>query len=86
MESASQQLQALLLSLALLDFAVVLSAFVEEAVGDCYENLALWHLKHSKDAAAAKDAAKKSQDYYPGARRPGAIRHLRAAERLLQGK
>lgn len=59
---------------------------LEEAVGDCYENLALWHLKHSKDAAAAKAAAKKSQDYYPGARRPGAIRHLRAAERLLQGK
>ena len=59
---------------------------LEEAVGDCYENLALWHLKHSKDAAAAKAAAQKSQDYYPGARRPGAIRHLRAAERLLQGK
>jgi tetratricopeptide (TPR) repeat protein len=59
---------------------------LEEAVGDCYENLALWHLKHSKDAEAAKAAAKKSQDYYPGARRPGAARHLRAAERLLQGK
>lgn len=57
-----------------------------EAVGDCYENLALWHLKHSKDAAAAKDAATKSQGYYPGARRPGARRHLREAERLLQGK
>ena len=56
------------------------------AVGDCYENLALWHLKHSKDAAAAKAAAKKSQDYYPGGRRPGARRHLREAERLLQGK
>jgi hypothetical protein len=59
---------------------------LEEAVGDCYENLALWHLKHSKDAAAAKDAATKSQDYYPGARRPGARRHLREAERMLQGK
>ncbi len=59
---------------------------LEEAVGDCYENLALWHLKHSKDAAAAKDAATKSQDYYPGKRRPGARRHLREAERLLQGK
>jgi len=59
---------------------------LEEAVGDCYENLALWHLKHSKDAEAAKAAARKSQDYYPGARRPGAARHLRTAERLLQGK
>ncbi|MGC6486168.1 MAG: hypothetical protein ACON4Z_00850 [Planctomycetota bacterium] len=59
---------------------------LEEAVGDCYENLALWHLKHSKDAAAAKDAATKSQGYYPGARRPGARRHLREAERMLQGK
>jgi hypothetical protein len=57
---------------------------LEEAVGDCYENLALWHLKHSKDGAAAKAAATKSQDYYPGKRRPGARRHLANAERLLQ--
>jgi tetratricopeptide (TPR) repeat protein len=59
---------------------------LEEAVGDCYENLALWHLKHSKDGAAAKAAAEASAKYYPGARRPGARRHLQAAERLLQGK
>ncbi len=59
---------------------------LEEAVGDCFENLALWHLKHSKDGAAAKAAAEASQKYYPGARRPGARRHLQAAERLLQGK
>jgi hypothetical protein len=59
---------------------------LEEAVGDSYENLALWHLKHSKDGEAAKAAAIKSQDYYPGKRRPGARTHLRAAERLLQGK
>lgn len=59
---------------------------LEEAVGDSYENLALWHLKHSKDGKAAKAAATKSQDYYPGTRRPGARRHLRAAEQLLQGK
>lgn len=59
---------------------------LEEAIGDCYENLALWHLKHSKDGAAAKAAATRSQDYYPGARRPGARRHLQAAERLLKGQ
>ncbi|MFK7742026.1 MAG: tetratricopeptide repeat protein [Planctomycetota bacterium] len=59
---------------------------LEEAVGDCCENLALWHLKHSKDAASAKAAATKSMDYYPGKRRPGARRHLQAAEQLLQGK
>jgi tetratricopeptide (TPR) repeat protein len=59
---------------------------LEEAVGDCYENLALWHLKHSKDAAAAKVAAQQSQKFHPGQRRPGARRHLQAAERLLQGK
>jgi len=59
---------------------------LEEAVGDCYENLALWHLKHGKDGAAAREAAKRSQGYYPGDRRPGARRHLQAAERLLQGK
>ena len=59
---------------------------LEEAVGDCYENLALWHLKHAKDGAAAKAAAEASQKFYPGARRPGARRHLQEAERLLQGK
>ncbi len=59
---------------------------LEEAVGDCYENLALWHIKHSKDGAAAKAAAEASQKFYPGARRPGARRHLQEAERLLQGK
>lgn len=59
---------------------------LDEAVGDCYENLALWHLKHSKDGNAAKAAAIKSQGYYPGKGRQGAQRHLRAAERLLQGK
>jgi tetratricopeptide (TPR) repeat protein len=59
---------------------------LEEAVGDCYENLALWHLKKSKDGAAAKAAAQASAKYHPGQRRPGARRHLQAAERLLQGK
>ncbi|MCA8976611.1 MAG: hypothetical protein KDC98_17960 [Planctomycetes bacterium] len=59
---------------------------LDEAVGDCYENLALWHLKHGKDGAAAKAAALKSQEHHPGARRGGARRHLQAAERLLQGK
>jgi hypothetical protein len=59
---------------------------LEEAVGDCYENLALWHLKHGKDGAAAKAAAEASFEYYPGQRRRGARQHLQAAERLLQGK
>ncbi|MFY9341439.1 MAG: hypothetical protein WAT39_03040, partial [Planctomycetota bacterium] len=59
---------------------------LDEAVGDCYENLALWHLKHSKDGQAAKAAAAQSQKHHPGQRRPGARRHLQAAERLLQGK
>jgi tetratricopeptide (TPR) repeat protein len=59
---------------------------LDEAVGDCYENLALWHLKHSQDAAAAKAAALQSQQHYPGEKRGGARRHLLAAERLLQGK
>jgi len=59
---------------------------LDEAVGDCYENLALWHLKHSEDAAAAKAAAERSQQHWPGTVRPGARRHLAAAERMLQGK
>ena len=58
-----------------------------EAIGDCYENLALWHLKHSGDLAAAKAAAEASRNYYPGQRRPGAMRHLRTVEeRQKQGK
>ncbi|MBL8727837.1 MAG: hypothetical protein JNM25_05365 [Planctomycetes bacterium] len=56
------------------------------AVGDCYENLALWHLKHGKDGAAAKAAALASMQHFPGEQRPGAQRHLQAAERLLRGK
>lgn len=59
---------------------------LEEAVGDCYENLALWQLKHGKDPAAAKAAAEKSRDYHPGQQRPGARRHIAEAERQLQGK
>ena len=58
--------------------------FLEEATGDCYENLALWHIKHSKDAAAAKAAAQESLKYYPGQVRPGARRHLRTAERMQE--
>lgn len=59
---------------------------LDEAVGDCYENLALWHLKHGQDAAAAKAAALASMQHHPGKRRGGAQRHLQAAERLLRGK
>jgi len=58
---------------------------LDEAVGDAYENLALWHLKHSKDAAAAKAAAMKSLEHHPKQRRAGALRHLEAAERALSG-
>jgi hypothetical protein len=58
---------------------------LDEAVGDCYENLALWHLKHGKDATAAKAAAQASMRHHPGERRPGARRHLQAADRLLRG-
>jgi regulator of sirC expression with transglutaminase-like and TPR domain len=57
---------------------------LDEAIGDCLENLALWHIKHSKDAAAAKAAAIESQKHHPGAGRPGARRHLAEAERMLQ--
>ncbi len=56
---------------------------LDEAVGDCYENLALWHLKHDQDAAAAEAAARKSLEHYPQAQRAGAQRHLEAAEKVL---
>ncbi len=58
---------------------------LQEAVGDCHENLALWHLKHGRDAAAAKAAATASLRWFPGDGRAGAKQHLAAAERLLQG-
>ena len=56
---------------------------LDEALGDCYENLALWHLKHGQDAAAARTAARASLEHYPLEKRAGAQRHLEAAERLL---
>jgi tetratricopeptide (TPR) repeat protein len=57
----------------------------EEALGDCYENLALWHLHlGAAGAVAAKAAALRSLQLHPGAKRPGAARHLQAAESLLQ--
>jgi tetratricopeptide (TPR) repeat protein len=59
---------------------------LDEAVGDCWENLALWHLKHGADASAAKTAATASLAHFPQQRRAGAQRHLEAAARLLDGK
>jgi len=56
---------------------------LDEALGDVYENLALWHLKHGQDAAAAQTAARKSLEHYPLEKREGAQRHLEAAEKLL---
>ena len=57
---------------------------LQEAVGDCHENLALWHLEHGKDAAAAKVQALASLRFFPGDKRAGARRHLATAEQLLQ--
>ncbi len=58
---------------------------LDEALGDAYENLALWHLKHDSDAAKAKAAAEQSMLHHPGKGRPGARRHLQEAEKLLPG-
>jgi tetratricopeptide (TPR) repeat protein len=58
---------------------------LDEALGDAYENLALWHLKHSNDAAKAKAAAEQSMLHHPGKGRPGARRHLMEAEKALKG-
>ncbi len=51
---------------------------LDEAIGDCYENLALGWLQHG-DAAAARAAAQASLTHHPGELRAGAQRHLRAA-------
>jgi tetratricopeptide (TPR) repeat protein len=56
---------------------------LDEAIGDAYENLALWHLKHGQDAAAAQAAARASLLHFPGEKREGAQRHLEAAQKLL---
>ena len=56
---------------------------LESAVGDCWENVALWHLKHDHDAKEAKAAAERSLQLYPGRQRSGARRHLQAAEQQL---
>jgi len=58
---------------------------LEEAVGDCFENLALWQIKHGKDLDAGKAAAEESLKYHPGRGRPGARRHLQAIEKLRAG-
>ena len=58
---------------------------LDEALGDAYENLALWHLKHSDDGQKAKAAAEQSLLHHPGKGRPGARRHLMEAEKLLKG-
>jgi tetratricopeptide (TPR) repeat protein len=57
---------------------------LDEAIGDCWENLALWHLERDGDAAAAKAAALRSMQHHPGQGRPGARRHLQRAEQLLR--
>jgi hypothetical protein len=57
---------------------------LDEAVGDCFENLALLHLKHTKDLAAARKAAEASLQHWPKQRRPGARRHLQAIEAAEQ--
>ena len=60
---------------------------LDEAIGDCYENLALWHLKHGGDLAAARAAAESSMQHHPKDGRGGARRHLAdIARREGQGK
>jgi tetratricopeptide (TPR) repeat protein len=55
---------------------------LDEAVGDCFENLALWHLKHDQDHAAAEAAARRSLEHHPRQERGGALRHLESAQRM----
>jgi len=58
---------------------------LDEALGDAYENLALWHIKHGGDGNKAKAAAEQSMLHHPGKGRIGARRHLMDAEKMLQG-
>jgi len=53
---------------------------LDAAVGDCYENLAAWHLNHSGDTAAAALAARRSLLHFPQGQRTGAQRALQQAE------
>lgn len=52
---------------------------VEEALGDCFENLALWHLEHTHDRPAAARAAQRALTLHPGPARAGARSYLAAA-------
>jgi tetratricopeptide (TPR) repeat protein len=58
---------------------------LDEAIGDCCENLALWQLEHGHDPEAARAAALESLSHYPGAKRAGAQRHLGAASQARSG-
>lgn len=55
---------------------------LDEAVGDCLENLALWHLRHDGDLEAAEAAARRSLAHHPREKRAGAKRHLESAQKM----
>ena len=57
---------------------------LEEAIGDCYENLGLYHLEHTNDLDKAEANYRKAQTFYPKERRPGSRRGLRQVEERRQ--
>ncbi len=59
---------------------------LQEAVGDCYENLALYYIDHNRDLDKAKAAANRSLEFYPFQSRGGARRHLRRIEELREDR
>ncbi len=55
---------------------------LDEAVGDCYENLGLYHLEHTKDLDKAEANYNKALTFYPTDSRFGTRRGLRRIEEL----
>jgi tetratricopeptide (TPR) repeat protein len=53
---------------------------LDEAIGDCYENLGLYHLEHTEDLDKAEANYKKALTYYPTESRFGTRRGLRRVE------
>lgn len=58
---------------------------LQEAVGDCYQNLGVYLERHGDDTAAAKAAFEKSMTFYPFDQRASAAHLLRLAEKGHEG-
>ncbi len=59
---------------------------LQEAVGDCHENLGYYHMIHSQDLAAARKAFEKSRTYYPGIARASTLHLIKLTQLEKQAR